>query len=316
NEGATPLHYAARDGRKELTELLLTDKADVNATDNSGYTPLYYAAYEGHNETAELLIANKADVNAKDKDGETSLHAAALHGYNDVVELLLANKADVNVRDSDGNTPLHNAASVNYPDVAKLLLASGADADAKNKDGRTPLQVAAVQPVTQTFTAIDKIVILPVVDSRTDKKAKVNLQNIRKSTAEILKLKHYSVAQAESAPPEARWVMIVNLYNLAGRIPIASLSASLCEKENQAPSVIALLDAACSSYGSAVWYGGGMGAYTFGPQYPQQAYGAAGQLADLTTIFLMPGSARNQALGNALAKVLSTIPRMPKKKKK
>ena len=42
----------------------------------------------------ELLLANKADINAKDKGGTTPLRVAAFAGHKDVVALLLANKAD------------------------------------------------------------------------------------------------------------------------------------------------------------------------------------------------------------------------------
>jgi ankyrin repeat protein len=37
---------------------------------------------------AELLLANKAEVNAKDKNGWTPLHWAAQGGHQDVAELL------------------------------------------------------------------------------------------------------------------------------------------------------------------------------------------------------------------------------------
>ena len=51
---------------------------------------------------AELLLANKAEVNAKDTFGGTPLHIAAYHGYKDVAELLLANKAEVNAKEQSG----------------------------------------------------------------------------------------------------------------------------------------------------------------------------------------------------------------------
>ena len=55
---------------------------------------------------AEVLLANRADVNAKNGDGNTVLHLAAANGHKAVVELLLASKADVNVRNNHGETPL------------------------------------------------------------------------------------------------------------------------------------------------------------------------------------------------------------------
>ena len=39
----TPLHWAARYDREVFVSLLLSAKADVNATTGSGYTPLGYA---------------------------------------------------------------------------------------------------------------------------------------------------------------------------------------------------------------------------------------------------------------------------------
>ena len=96
----------------------------------------------GHEDVVELLLANKADVNAKNNDGQTSLELAASLGYADIVKTLLANNADVNTKDNDGQTPLHLAASGDHKDVVELLLANKADVNAKNNDGLTPLQLA------------------------------------------------------------------------------------------------------------------------------------------------------------------------------
>ncbi len=144
NDGATPLHWAALNGHKEVAELLLAYKANVDARNNIGDTPLGAAAAYGHKDVAELLLANKADVGGKNNDGATPLHVAAAYGHKDVVELLLANKADVNARNNIGQTPLHVAAGEGHKDVVELLLANRADVNARTNSGNTPLHLAAM----------------------------------------------------------------------------------------------------------------------------------------------------------------------------
>ena len=139
DSGQTPLHYAAH-GHKDVAELLLVDKAEVDARDKAGYTPLYVAAQEGHKDVAELLLAYKADVNARANDGDTPLHMAVYKGHRDVAELLLANNADVNAKDNkEGFTPLHFAAGMGHKDLVELLLTYNADVNAKDNNGHTPL---------------------------------------------------------------------------------------------------------------------------------------------------------------------------------
>ena len=57
---------------------------------------MHWAAFNGHKDVAELLLANKAEVNAKTNDGTTPLHVAVLHGHKDMVELLRASTAATN----------------------------------------------------------------------------------------------------------------------------------------------------------------------------------------------------------------------------
>jgi ankyrin repeat protein len=143
NVGRTPLHLAASFGHKEVAELLLTNKAEVNAKAKLGQTPLLWAASEGHKEVVELLLAGKADVNAADNNGWTPLHKAAARGHKEVVELLLANKATVDARNIQGETPLMAAAGEGRKEVVVVLLASKADVNAKDKKhGWTPVRWA------------------------------------------------------------------------------------------------------------------------------------------------------------------------------
>jgi cytohesin len=122
---STALHYAARNGHKDVAEVLLAHKANINAKNKEGATPLFMAAGAGSKDMVEFLLANKAEVNSKAIDGEMPLHAAAAEGYKDIVELLLANKADVNAKDNAGHTPLDWAANKGHGDVVELLRLHG-----------------------------------------------------------------------------------------------------------------------------------------------------------------------------------------------
>jgi len=140
--GSTPLHVAASEGRKGVVELLLANKAEVNATDDHGNTPLHRAMTYGNVAIAELLLANNAGVNARANGGNTPLHEAAHHGDEDLAGFLLINGAQVNAKNNFGWTPLHYAASTGNKNVAELLLANGADVNYKNDSGDTPLDKA------------------------------------------------------------------------------------------------------------------------------------------------------------------------------
>jgi ankyrin repeat protein len=156
--GDTPLHWAIVNDHKEVVELLLANKADVNARDNQGHgaTVLQMAALYGRLDIVKLLLAHHVDVNARDNDnppGGTALHFAAQNGYAEIVQLLVASKADVNATNFAGLTPLHLAAMGGHTPVVKLLLARKADVNAKDIRDRTPLHLSAVRTDADTDVA-------------------------------------------------------------------------------------------------------------------------------------------------------------------
>jgi ankyrin repeat protein len=131
----TPLHYAVREGHRNVVELLLVNGADVSAKNKDGNMPLHY--WGGHREVAELLLAHGAKVNAKGQLGDTPLHRAARFANKDMVELLLAHGADVNAKDQDDSTPLHEAMMATMPyeviDKAEKELKDKAEKELKDK---------------------------------------------------------------------------------------------------------------------------------------------------------------------------------------
>jgi len=121
--GRMPLHAAAEGGHIDMVNLLLANKADVNAKSNDGSTPLFFAA---NKEVAGLLLANHADVNARSNAGDTPLLAAASAGRVEVVDLLLTQGVDINTKNNNGETALMLASQHGSQKTAESLIAKGA----------------------------------------------------------------------------------------------------------------------------------------------------------------------------------------------
>ena len=117
---AEDIQEAVKTGDAVTVRTLLARNPDsANTKDNIGFSPLHLAT---NKDVAEMLLAYKADVNAKNIYGDTPLHIAAIGGRKEVIEVLLAHKADVNAENIYGQTPLHVAQGNG---VARLLYQYG-----------------------------------------------------------------------------------------------------------------------------------------------------------------------------------------------
>ena len=134
-DGMTALHWAARNGDLELTQMLLYAGANVKAaTRLGGYTPLLMAADQGHSTVIAALIAGGADVKAANALGTTPLMLAAASGNPQAVAILVENGAEIEAREKTfGQTPLMFAASNNRVEAVKALIKAGADLKATSK---------------------------------------------------------------------------------------------------------------------------------------------------------------------------------------
>ena len=140
--GTTPVMYAAAFGSVESLRILLSNGADVNASNDFGATALMWAITD--QEKVRLLVASGADVNARSKMGKTPLLlAAANDGSSAIVKLLLDHGAKMAVRDGTQTTPLLAATYANDLATIRLLLDAGADVNEKSAARITPLMRAA-----------------------------------------------------------------------------------------------------------------------------------------------------------------------------
>ena len=124
--GLTPLHLSAREGHRDVSQVLIDHGADPDKMAYFGKTPLHEAAMNGHRDLVQLLIDNGANLNRGDIFKQTPLYSASKNGHCDVVQCLLGNGAKPNEADANGETPLYWAMRNKHKDIAQLLKERGA----------------------------------------------------------------------------------------------------------------------------------------------------------------------------------------------
>lgn len=107
-DGFTALHLAAFFGHPDVARFLIQNgaKVDTAATNAMKVTPLHSAAARNQLEVSELLLSSGANVNAKQEGDFTPLHAAAQSGSIEMARLLIKHGADVNAKTVEGKRPL------------------------------------------------------------------------------------------------------------------------------------------------------------------------------------------------------------------
>lgn len=125
--GALAIHCAARNGFRNVLNILLDAGADMNARDDRGLTPLHWASAMGHECVVEDLIAKGASLEIKSNSGFTPLLEAAENGHFKVVQRLVESKADLMATCNTGATALIYGATVGSLEVVEYLLNNKAD---------------------------------------------------------------------------------------------------------------------------------------------------------------------------------------------
>jgi ankyrin repeat protein len=150
-----PLVRAAQSDDLEAVKEVLLTQPDANVRDKStGSNALEHAIQNANREMVQVLLWARADVNARNGSGQTVLMMLGEKITSDIVWDLINAGAKVNLRDHDGDTALIEAARSNNLDVMKTLLEAGAKVNAKNNDGQTPLMEAASEGLINNLKAL------------------------------------------------------------------------------------------------------------------------------------------------------------------
>jgi len=141
-DGATALHWAVYRGNESLVEFLLESGANPEIANRNGSTPLWLASTQGDAELISLLLEHGADANEELPLGRKPLMLASRSGVVEAVEVLLDAGADPNAAETErGTTALMQAADQGHADVMEVLIDHGADVAAASapvmRDGRT-----------------------------------------------------------------------------------------------------------------------------------------------------------------------------------
>ena len=132
SDGTTALHWAVRQDRLDMVNLLIEAGANVKAANRLGVTPLLLACINGNAAAIEALLKAGADANGVVSElGETPLMMAARTGNSDAVKVLLSHGANVNSRESSlGETALMFATAEGHPSIVRTLVEHAADVNA------------------------------------------------------------------------------------------------------------------------------------------------------------------------------------------
>eukprot|EP00794_Sanderia_malayensis_P007117 gene7117-7921_t len=99
----TPIMYAAKNGRPNLTKLLIENQALIDYQDTQGWTALAFAASSGHTHVVRVLLSGNANENLCAYDGQSAADLAYASGYSTLADILenASGRKENNLQDLD-----------------------------------------------------------------------------------------------------------------------------------------------------------------------------------------------------------------------
>jgi ankyrin repeat protein len=126
NAGIYPLILASQQGRSDVLEFLIDQKAALDVVDQYGNNALWAACYAGNSVCIQALIDAGVGINHQNSSsGATALIFAASSGREKIVEQLLAAGADPTLKTDDDFTALDLASTRHILKLLSKLVKTG-----------------------------------------------------------------------------------------------------------------------------------------------------------------------------------------------
>ncbi|XP_048250940.1 serine/threonine-protein phosphatase 6 regulatory ankyrin repeat subunit A-like isoform X2 [Haliotis rufescens] len=165
--GWTPVMVAARFGKLDPFNLLVSKQVDIRLTDDNNNNILHLACQGGNRFIIKHLLP-LFDINSRGQDGRTAVMYAAVNGLRSVFDLLVSNKADVSLKDDYNNSVFHLACLGGNSSIVEQLFPN-VDISSVDDNGRTAIMKAAYARQKSVFNfLVSKNSDLKVIDDYRD----------------------------------------------------------------------------------------------------------------------------------------------------
>ncbi|XP_067660172.1 putative ankyrin repeat protein RF_0381 [Haliotis asinina] len=144
-DNMTPVMYAAKEGHKEVFDLLVREGANLSLVDDEDRNILHLACTGRNVDVVKYVLMQKiVSINSQDKYGWTPAMKAAFYNSNDVFDVLVEARANLLLVSDGEETILHVACQGGNVDIIKYLLTQDiVDIDRKDWFGWTPVMCTA-----------------------------------------------------------------------------------------------------------------------------------------------------------------------------
>lgn len=122
-KGQSPLHVAEANANSDMCKLLV--KKRKRQEESIRYKKVLHICVrkEDFAMCKTHILSNKVDVNETDERMRTPLHVAVIHASDKICDLLLEHGADIYAKDTYNDSPMNLAFYYNRPDLRERLLA-------------------------------------------------------------------------------------------------------------------------------------------------------------------------------------------------